>query len=116
MKAALFALFLAALPAWSQNLVHVEGEIIAKEKPIPGLPHFTYLDVVARDGSYMILDHPDFANLAKQEKVSCYVLKGRVDKTDRRIWIFISKDPPTQADKDAAADRMMKRYREKITF
>jgi hypothetical protein len=117
MKAALLALLLTALPCLAENLVLVDGTVTQRYYPNPNLKLITHLVIATKDGSYLVMDHPGFSNIAEGEKIKCAIVKGSVyEKTGQRIWYYVSDSEPTQADKDATKARVMQRYREEITF
>ena len=99
------------------NLVLVDGTVTQRYYLNPNLKLITHLVITTNDSSYLVLDHPGFANIAEGEKIKCAIVKGPVyEKTGQRIWYYVSEKEPTQADKDAARARVMQRYREEITF
>ena len=117
-KTALFALALTCTAAVaSDNLKLISGPVAQRYYPNPNVKIITHL-VIESDGKpYLILDHPRFADIAEGDKVTCYAVKGPVfEKTGQRIWYYVSDKEPSEQDKQAAADRIMKRYRTEVTF
>jgi len=117
-KTVLLALALTCASALaSDNLKLVSGLVAQRYYPNPNVKFITHL-VIESDGKpYLILDHPRFSDIAEGDKVTCYAVKGPVlEKTGQRIWYYVSDQEPSEQDKQAAADRIMKRYRTEVIF
>lgn len=90
----------------------ISGEIVQRYYPNPNLKIITHLFILSDGKSYLVLDHPDFANLAVGDKTSLYAAKGQVyDKTGDRIWYYVTKDKPSPVQIQAAADAIYQKYR-----
>lgn len=117
-KTVLLALALTCTAALaSDSLKLVSGQVAQRYYPNPNVKIVAHL-VIESDGKpYLILDHPNFADIAEGDKVACYAVKGPVfEKTGQRIWYYVSDKEPSDQDKQAAAARIMKRYRTEVTF
>lgn len=118
MKSILLAFgLLANVALASDNLVLISGTITQRYYPNPNLKIVTHLIIESSGKPYLLLDHPGFANLAAGDPVTCYAVKGPVyEKTGQRIWYYVSDKNPTEEDKQAAATRIMQKYRQEVTF
>jgi len=118
MKSTLLALVLTCTAALaSDNLVQISGPVSQRYYPNPNLKIVTHLIVESAGKPFLLLDYPGFANTAEGDTVTCYAVKGPVyEKTGQRIWYYVSDKQPTDQDKQAAAARIMQKYRQEITF